>query len=46
MLPFPLSSLSQAKNRPVLAISAPDAYGGFIALAMTSLAHTMPMHWP
>lgn len=39
MLPFPFSDLSKAKNRPVLALSTPDAYGDFIALAMTSRAH-------
>ena len=36
LLPFPFSDLSRAKNRPVLVLSPPDAYGDFIGLAMTS----------
>jgi len=38
-MPFPFSDLSKSKNRPVLVITAPDVYGDFIAMAMTSQGH-------
>jgi hypothetical protein len=36
LVPFPFSDLSAAKRRPVLALTAPDSYGDFIALPVTS----------
>jgi mRNA interferase MazF len=39
LVPFPFSDLSAAKRRPVLALTAPDGYGDFIALPVTSRAH-------
>jgi mRNA interferase MazF len=36
LIAFPFSDLSAAKRRPVLALTSPDAYGDFIALAVTS----------
>ncbi len=36
LIPFPFSDLSAAKKRPVLVVTRPDAYGDFIALAVTS----------
>jgi mRNA interferase MazF len=36
LIPFPFSDLSAAKKRPVLLLTAPDGYGDFIALAVTS----------
>lgn len=36
LVPFPFSDLSAAKRRPVLALTQPDSYGDFIALAVTS----------
>jgi mRNA interferase MazF len=32
----PFTDLSTAKRRPVLALTAPDSYGDFIALPVTS----------
>jgi len=36
LIPFPFSDLSATKKRPVLILTRPDAYGDFIALAVTS----------
>jgi mRNA interferase MazF len=36
LVPFPFSDLSAIKRRPVLALTAPDSYGDFIALPVTS----------
>jgi mRNA interferase MazF len=36
LIPFPFTDLSAAKRRPVLAITASDRYGDFIALPVTS----------
>jgi len=36
LISFPFSNLSAAKKRPVLMLTRPDAYGDFIALAVTS----------
>jgi mRNA interferase MazF len=36
MVPFPFSDLSSAKRRPVLALTAPDSMGDFIARPITS----------
>jgi mRNA interferase MazF len=36
LVPFPFSDLSAAKRRPVLALTASDSYGDFIALPVTS----------
>ena len=36
LVPFPFSDLSASKRRPVLALTAPDRYGDFIALPVTS----------
>ena len=36
LVPFPFTDLSAAKRRPVLALTAPDGYGDFIALPVTS----------
>jgi mRNA interferase MazF len=36
LVPFPFSDLSATKRRPVLALTAPDRYGDFIALPVTS----------
>jgi len=36
LIPFPFSDLSAAKKRPVLLVTRPDAYGDFVALAVTS----------
>lgn len=46
LLPFPFTDLSATKRRPVLALTAPDAYGDFIALAVTSrpqIEHAIPI---
>lgn len=40
LIPFPFSDLSAAKKRPVLVLTRPDAYGDFIALAVTSRPQT------
>ena len=39
LVPFPFTDLSSSKRRPVLALTAPDSYGDFIALAVTSRSH-------
>ena len=36
LVPFPFTDLSAAKRRPVLALTATDSYGDFIALPVTS----------
>ncbi len=36
VLPFPFSDLRAAKRRPVLLLTAPDGYGDFLAMAVTS----------
>ena len=36
LVPFPFSDLSATKRRPVLALTALDEYGDFIALPVTS----------
>lgn len=36
LVPFPFSDLSASKKRPVIAVTRADAYGDFIALAVTS----------
>lgn len=35
LISFPFSDLSAAKKRPVLMLTRPDAYGDFVALAVT-----------
>lgn len=35
-IPFPFSDLSRQKRRPVLLLSQPDAFGDFLAVAITS----------
>ncbi len=36
LIPFPFTDLSSSKRRPVLALTASDSYGDFIALPVTS----------
>jgi PemK-like, MazF-like toxin of type II toxin-antitoxin system len=36
LIPFPFTDLSATKRRPVLALTAPDSYGDFVALPVTS----------
>jgi len=36
LIPFPFTDLSASKRRPVLLLTAPDSYGDFIALPVTS----------
>lgn len=38
VIPFPFSDLTATKRRPVLLLTAPDTYGDFIAMAVTSQA--------
>lgn len=38
VLPFPFSGLRATKRRPVLLLTAPDGYGDFLAMAVTSQA--------
>ena len=40
LISFPFSDLSAAKKRAVLMLTRPDAYGDFIALAVTSRPQT------
>ena len=40
LIPFPFSDLSATKRRPVLALTAPDSYGDFIALPAASWIRT------
>ena len=37
-IPFPFSDLTRQKRRPVLLLSAPDIFGDFLAVAITSQA--------
>ena len=37
LIPFRYSDLQSSKKRPVLALTAPDRHGDFIALAVTSV---------
>jgi hypothetical protein len=36
LIPFPFTDLTARKRRPVLLLSDPDAYGDFLAIAITS----------
>ena len=36
LIPFPYTDLATAKRRPVLVLRAADAYGDFLAAAVTS----------
>ena len=36
LIPFPFTDLTAHKRRPVLLLSDPDAYGDFLAVAITS----------
>lgn len=40
LLPFPFSNLAASKRRPVVALTNPDRYGDFVALAVTSRPQT------
>jgi mRNA interferase MazF len=40
LVPFPFSDLSATKRRPVLALTALDEYGDFIALPVTRVPST------
>ncbi|MGV3635772.1 MAG: type II toxin-antitoxin system PemK/MazF family toxin [Pseudorhodoplanes sp.] len=49
LIPFPFTDLSASKRRPVLALTAPDAYGDFIAMPVTSrpqYEHAIPLTAP
>ena len=37
-IPFPFSDLTHQKRRPVLLLTSPDAFGDFLAVAVTSQA--------
>ena len=39
LLPFPFSDLRTEKRRPVLLRSAPDGFGDFVGVALTSRGH-------
>ncbi len=39
LLPFPFSDAKTTKRRPVLALTAPDEYGDFIGMAVSSRSH-------
>ncbi len=39
LLPFPFSDATTTKRRPVLALTAPDEYGDFIGMAVSSRSH-------
>jgi mRNA interferase MazF len=46
LVPFPFTDLSAAKRRPILALTAPDSYGDFVALPVTSrpqAEHGLPL---
>src|SRR5437763_15656563 len=46
LVPFPFTDLSASKRRPVLALTAPDRFGDFIALPVTSrpqIEHAVPI---
>jgi len=38
LIPFPFSDLTHQKRRPVLLLTDPDAFGDFLAVAVTSQA--------
>lgn len=40
LVPFPYSDLSGQKQRPVLILKEPDAYGDVLCLAITSQSHS------
>lgn len=42
LIPFPFTDLSASKQRPVLALTAPDARGDFVGLPVTSREHDAP----
>lgn len=42
LIPFPYADLSSSKKRPVLALTAPDRHGDFIALAVTTVPQKEP----
>jgi mRNA interferase MazF len=42
LIPFPFTDLSATKQRPVLALTAPDARGDFVGLPVTSREHGAP----
>jgi len=37
-IPFPFSDLTHQKRRPVMLLTSPDAFGDFLAVAITSQA--------
>ena len=37
-IPFPFSDLAHQKRRPVMLLTSPDAFGDFLAVAITSQA--------
>jgi mRNA interferase MazF len=39
LLPFPFFDATTTKRRPVLALTAPDEYGDFIGMAVSSRSH-------
>lgn len=39
LLPFPFSDASTEKRRPVLVLTAPNEYGDFIGMAVSSRSH-------
>lgn len=39
LLPFPFSDAVTTKRRPVLVLTAPDEYGDFIGMAVSSRTH-------
>jgi mRNA interferase MazF len=39
LLPFPFSDAVTTKRRPVLALTAPDEYGDFVGMAVSSRSH-------
>jgi mRNA interferase MazF len=46
LIPFPFTDFSAAKRRPVLALTAPDSYGDFVAIPVTSrpqAEHGLPL---
>ena len=42
LIPFPYADLGSSKKRPVLVLTAPDRYGDFIALAVTTVSQNEP----
>ncbi|WP_282007933.1 type II toxin-antitoxin system PemK/MazF family toxin [Brevundimonas aveniformis] len=42
LIPFPFTDLTATKQRPVLALTAPDARGDFIGLPVTSREQDAP----